>query len=145
MGADLQGILAQLQHRRHHLRMDERAVPRQGMAMPPARRAHTPPASPAPSPTGRPSLAAIQRLGSFSTAAPSYEYTVTDADGHQVDVVEMLDGVTLRSYTVTLGQTNTLTIASEGRPLKVVNGSHTLKIVATDAKDAARHLHADFH
>lgn len=37
-------------------------------------------------------------LGSFSTAAPSYEYTVTDADGHQVDVVEMLDGVTLRSY-----------------------------------------------
>lgn len=75
-------------------------------------------------------------LGSFSTAAPSYEYTVTDADGHQVDVVEMLDGVTLRSYTVTLGQTNTLTIGSEVW-LKVVNGSHTLKIVATDAKDAS--------
>lgn len=74
-------------------------------------------------------------LGSFSTAAPSYEYTVTDADGHQVDVVETLDGVTLRSYTVTLGQTNTLTIGSEAW-LKVVNGSHTLKIVATDAKDA---------
>lgn len=75
-------------------------------------------------------------LGSFSTAAPSYEYTVTDADGHQVDVVEMLDGVTLRSYTVTLGQTNTLTIGSEAW-LKVVNGSHTLKIVASDAKDAS--------
>ena len=75
-------------------------------------------------------------LGSFSTAAPSYEYTVTDADGHQVDVAEMLDGVTLRSYTVTLGQTNTLTIGSEAW-LKVVNGSHTLKIVATDAKDAS--------
>ena len=75
-------------------------------------------------------------IGSFSTAAPSYEYTVTDADGHQVDVVEMLDGVTLRSYTVTLGQTNTLTIGSEAW-LKVVNGSHTLKIVATDAKDAS--------
>ena len=75
-------------------------------------------------------------LGSFSTAAPSYEYTVTDADGHQVDVVEMLDGVTLHSYTVTLGQTNTLTIGSEAW-LKVVNGSHTLKIVATDAKDAS--------
>ena len=66
-------------------------------------------------------------LGSFSTAAPSYEYTVTDADGHQVDVVEMLDGVTLRSYTVTLGHTNTLTIGSEA----------WLKIVATDAKDAS--------
>ena len=75
-------------------------------------------------------------LGSFSTAAPSYEYTVTDADGHQVDVVEMLDGVTLRSYTVTLGHTNTLTIGSEAW-LKVVNGSPTLKIVATDAKDAS--------
>ena len=75
-------------------------------------------------------------LGSFSTAAPSYEYTVTDADGHQVDVVEMLDGVTLRSYTVTLGHTNTLTIGSEAW-LKVVNGGHTLKIVATDAKDAS--------
>ena len=75
-------------------------------------------------------------LGSFSTAAPSYEYTVTDADGHQVDVVEMLDGVTLRSYTVTLDHTNTLTIGSEAW-LKVVNGSHTLKIVATDAKDAS--------
>lgn len=39
-------------------------------------------------------------------------------------------------YTVTLGQTNTLTIGSEAW-LKVVNGSHTLKIVATDAKDAS--------
>ena len=75
-------------------------------------------------------------LGSFTTTPPSYEYTVTDADGHQVDVVEMLDGVTLRSYTVTLGHTNTLTIGSEAW-LKVVNGSHTLKIVATDAKDAS--------
>ena len=41
-----------------------------------------------------------------------------------------------RSYTVALGQTNTLTIGSEAW-LKVVNGSHTLKIVATDAKDAS--------
>lgn len=41
-----------------------------------------------------------------------------------------------RDDTVTLGQTNTLTIGSEAW-LKVVNGSHTLKIVATDAKDAS--------
>lgn len=75
-------------------------------------------------------------LGSFSSTAPSYEYTVTDADGHQVDVVETLDGVTLRSYTVTLGQTNTLTISADAWQ-KVVNGSHTLKIVATDAKNAS--------
>lgn len=77
-----------------------------------------------------------KNLGSFSAAAPSYEYTVTDADGHQVDVVETLDGTTLRSYTVTLGQTNTLTISAEAWQ-KIVNGSHTLKITATDAKDAS--------
>ena len=85
----------------------------------------------------------IARYDRDSTAGGSYivdGLTVLmagdDADGHQVDVVEMLDGVTLRSYTVTLGQTNTLTIGSEAW-LKVVNGSHTLKIVATDAKDAS--------
>ena len=129
MGADLQGILAQL-HRRHHLRMDERAVPRQGIRRRRrGERIHHQRRPPVISGTD-------SALGSFSTAAPSYEYTVTDADGHQVDVVETLDGVTLRSYTVTLGQTNTLTIGSEAW-LKVVNGSHTLKIVATDAKDAS--------
>lgn len=37
---------------------------------------------------------------------------------------------------MTLGHTNTLTIGSEAW-LKVVNGSHTLKIVATDAKVAS--------
>ena len=47
-------------------------------------------------------------LGSFTATPPSYEYTVTDADGHQVKVVEKLDGATLRSYTATLGATNTL-------------------------------------
>lgn len=73
-------------------------------------------------------------LGSFSTAAPSYEYTVTDADGHQVDVVEMLDGVTLRSYTATLGNTNELEISSD-QWLKLLNGDHTLTITATDAKN----------
>ena len=83
-------------------------------------------------------------LGSFSTAAPSYEYTVTDADGHQVDVVEMLDGVTLRSYTVTLGQTNTLTIGSEAW-LKVVNGSHTPEDRGDRRQGRQRHPHADLH
>ena len=40
-------------------------------------------------------------LGSFAAAPPSYEYTVTDADGHQVTVVEKLDGTQLKSYTAT--------------------------------------------
>lgn len=73
-------------------------------------------------------------LGSFSTAAPSYEYTVTDADGHQVDVVEKLDTTTLRTYTATLGDTNELEITAD-QWLKLLNGDHTLTITATDAKN----------
>ena len=72
-------------------------------------------------------------LGSFAAAPPSYEYTVTDADGHQVTVVEKLDGTQLKSYTATLGHTNTLTISSDAW-LKLLNGEHTLTITATDAK-----------
>lgn len=72
-------------------------------------------------------------LGSFAATPPSYEYTVTDADGHQVTVVEKLDGTQIKSYTATLGQTNTLTIGSEAW-LKLLNGDHTLTITATDAK-----------
>ena len=73
-------------------------------------------------------------LGSFTAAPPSYEYTVTDADGHQVTVVEKLDNTTLRTYTATLGDTNELTITSD-QWLKMLNGDHTLTITATDAKN----------
>lgn len=73
-------------------------------------------------------------LGSFSSAAPTYEYVVTDADGHQVDVIESLDGVAIKSYTVTLGQTNTLSLTGD-QWLKLTNGQHTLTIKATDAKN----------
>ena len=75
-------------------------------------------------------------LGSFSSASPTHEYVVTDADGHQVDVVESLDGVAIKSYTVTLGQTNTLSLTGD-QWLKLTNGQHTLTIKATDAKDAS--------
>ena len=73
-------------------------------------------------------------LGSFTTTPPSYEYTVTDADGHQVTVVEKLDATTLRTYTATLGDTNELTLTSD-QWLKLLNGDHTLTITATDAKN----------
>ncbi|WP_287827027.1 DUF6273 domain-containing protein [Oscillibacter sp.] len=75
-------------------------------------------------------------LGSFAATPPSYEYTVTDADGHQVTVVEKLDGTTLRSYTATLGNTETMTIAAEAWQ-KLTNGSHILAVTATDAKGAS--------
>ena len=71
-------------------------------------------------------------LGSFSATGPSFEYTVTDADNHAVTVVEKLDNTTLRSYTATLGNTNTLSLDADTW-LKLVNGSHTLTVTATDA------------
>lgn len=74
-------------------------------------------------------------LGSFSASPPSYNYTVTDEDGHAVTVVEKLNGTTLRSYAVTLGATNALTF-TETEWMKILNGTHTLSITATDVKGA---------
>ena len=72
-------------------------------------------------------------LGSFTTAAPTFDYTVTDADGHQVTAVERLDGVVHKEYTVTLGEANTFAIDADDWQ-KILNGSHTITITATDAK-----------
>ena len=77
-----------------------------------------------------------RNLGSFTATGPSYEYNVTDADGHAVTVVEKLDDKTIKSYTATLGQTNTLSIDADTW-LKLRNGSHTLTITATDARSAS--------
>ena len=75
-------------------------------------------------------------LGSFRETAPTYQYTVTDADGGTVSVTEKLDNTVLRTYNVTLGSQNTLTIpAATWR--NVLNGSHTLTITATDSDGAS--------
>lgn len=71
-------------------------------------------------------------LGSFSGVAPSYDYTVTDADGDQVTVTEYVDDAEKHTYTATLGQTNTLTFTS-AEWFEILNGTHTLKITAKDA------------
>ena len=70
-------------------------------------------------------------LGTFSTTAPSFTYTVTDADGDTVAVAEALDGTVLRSYVATLGSNNKLTFDAESWR-KVTNGKHTLTITAAD-------------
>ena len=75
-------------------------------------------------------------LGSFSETSPSYSYTVTDADRDAVTVVETLDGKTNRSYTVTLGVENMFTLDADTWQ-RVLNGSHTLAIKATDSKGAS--------
>lgn len=61
-------------------------------------------------------------------------YTVNDADKDTVTVKEYLDDVLKRTYTATLGQSNTVQCVTAANWQKVLNGSHTLKVVANDGK-----------
>lgn len=69
-------------------------------------------------------------LGTKS-AAFAQDYTVTDADANTVTVTEKIDGVTLRSYTATLGATNTFSVTGDTW-ITMPNGSHTLTVEAYD-------------
>ena len=75
-------------------------------------------------------------LGTFSATPPSTTYVVNDEDGNTVTVVVKLDGAQIQSFTPTLGATNTLTFTAADW-LKILNGSHTLVITATDTNNAA--------
>lgn len=72
--------------------------------------------------------------GNLGTKAAGFSqtYTVSDADGDTVTVAETIDGNSLRTYTVTLGATNTFAVTGETW-LKQSNGTHTMKITATDS------------
>jgi hypothetical protein len=61
----------------------------------------------------------------------SQSYTVTDANNNTVTVTEYIDNLKVRSYVATLGATNTFSITG-ATWLKLANGVHTLKVVATD-------------
>lgn len=61
-------------------------------------------------------------------------YTVTDADNDMVTVKEYLDDVLKRTYTATLGQSNTVQCVTAANWQKVLNGAHTIKVVANDTK-----------
>ena len=61
-------------------------------------------------------------------------YTVTDADNDTVTVKEYLDDVLKRTYTATLGQSNTVQCVTAANWQKVLNGAHTIKVVANDTK-----------
>lgn len=61
-------------------------------------------------------------------------YTVTDADNDTVTVKEYLDDVLKRTYTATLGQSNTVQCVTVANWQKVLNGAHTIKVVANDTK-----------
>ena len=61
----------------------------------------------------------------------SYKYTVTDPDNDKVTVVEKVNETTLRSYTPTLGEENTMNVTGHDFTA-LSNGAHTITITATD-------------
>jgi hypothetical protein len=62
----------------------------------------------------------------------SYSYTVDDADGDAVGVVEALDGTPIRAYSPQLGQGQSAEVAGNDW-VRLANGSHTLTVAATDS------------
>ena len=84
-------------------------------------------------PTITSSTANGSNLGT-KTAGFNFQYTVSDADGDTVTVKEYLDNVLQRTYTATLGQANTFQAVTTANWQKILNGSHTLKVVANDGK-----------
>lgn len=69
------------------------------------------------------------------TAGFNFTYKVTDADGNTVTVKEYVDDVLKRTYTATLGATQTFQAVTAANFQKVLNGTHTLKIVANDGQE----------
>ena len=84
-------------------------------------------------PTISGSYATGTNLGT-KTAGFNLTYTVADADGDTVTVKEYLDNVLQRTYTATLGATNTFQCVTAANFQTVLNGAHTLKVVANDGK-----------
>lgn len=84
-------------------------------------------------PTISGSYASGANLGT-KTAGFNLTYTVADADGDTVTVKEYLDNVLQRTYTATLGATNTFQCVTAANFQTVLNGAHTLKVVANDGK-----------
>ena len=74
-------------------------------------------------------------LGTKS-AGFSHSYSITEGDSEAVTVTEEIDNTSIRSYVATLGSTNTFAVTGNTW-LKLSNGTHTLKITATDGWDTA--------
>lgn len=84
-------------------------------------------------PTITSSTASGSDLGTKETGF-DLTYTVNDADKDTVTVKEYLDDVLKRTYTATLGQSNTVQCVTTANWQKVLNGAHTIKVVANDGK-----------
>lgn len=64
----------------------------------------------------------------------NFTYVVNDVDADTVTVTEYLDNVAKRTYTATRGATNTFACVTTANWQKILNGAHTLKVVANDGK-----------
>ena len=67
------------------------------------------------------------------TSGFSVSYSVSDADNDTVTVTEKMDGTVKRTYTATNGGSNSFAVTGEYFQ-KLLNGSHTIVISATDNK-----------
>ena len=67
-------------------------------------------------------------------------YTVTDMDGDTVTVKEYIDNVEIRSRVVTLGVENIFDVTGKTWA-KLSNGTHSLKILATDGIDEVTRIY----
>jgi len=68
----------------------------------------------------------------LKTGAFNVSYTVTDADsGQTITVVEKIDGADKRKFTATNGQNYSFNVTAE-EWIKLLNGTHTMTITATD-------------
>lgn len=76
-------------------------------------------------------------LGTKS-AGFSVAYSVSDADNDAVSVTEAIDGVELRTFSATLGGSNTFAVTGDTF-FKLLNGAHVLTATASDGKASAVH------
>ena len=68
----------------------------------------------------------------------SVAYSVSDEDGDAVSVTEAIDGAELRTFSATLGGSNTFAVTGDTF-FKLLNGAHTLTATASDGKAQTVH------
>lgn len=64
----------------------------------------------------------------------NFSYSVSDVEGDLVTVNEYLDGVLKRTFEAVLGETYTFECTTPDNYQKVLNGVHTLSVIASDGK-----------
>lgn len=74
-----------------------------------------------------------RNLGTFGETFSAPSYSVTDPESDVCNVVERLDGATLRTFTAVLGSTYSAGITDLAWR-KVLNGVHTLTVTAEDSE-----------